>query len=84
MPTFHTFGPVEGRTDGRTLGVTRRCAMCAQDITVYVKPDDWHRFVDGESFIQEIFPYLTPDQRELLLNGFCGPCFDKFCPPDDD
>ena len=27
-------------------------------------------------FIQDAFFGLTPDQRELLITGICGKCFD--------
>ncbi len=82
MPTFHTH-PVE-REDDRTVAAVRRCDLCKQDIMVYVRPEDWTAFLEGRGYIQNLFPYLTAAERELLLNGFCGPCFDSFCPPDED
>jgi len=27
--------------------------------------------------IQNAFPYLDSGQREILISGICGPCFDK-------
>lgn len=72
------------RDDGRTCKVTRRCSLCDNDVSMYVKPGDFDDYIAGVGFIQDTFPYLTPDERELLLNGFCGPCFDSFCPPDEE
>tara|TARA_Y100000310_G_C20387451_1_gene671140 strand:+ start:362 stop:508 length:147 start_codon:yes stop_codon:yes gene_type:complete len=28
------------------------------------------------SYIQNAMPYLSADERELLISGTCGPCFD--------
>lgn len=72
------------RDDGRTCKLTRRCDLCGKDVSMYVQPGDFEKFLAGVGHIQDIFPYLADDERELLLNGFCGPCFDSFCPPDDE
>jgi len=71
------------RDDGRTCKVTRGCELCGNDVSMYVQPGDFEKFLAGVGYIQGIFPYLTAGERELLLNGYCGPCFDSFCPPDD-
>lgn len=72
------------RTDDRTLKVKRRCELCGEDVFVYVRPADFMTFLAGHSYVQTLFPYLTADERELLSAGFCGPCFDSFCPPEED
>lgn len=72
------------RDDGRTLKLTRKCELCGNDVSMCVYPEDFAKFVGGLGYVQTIFPYLTADEREILGNGFCGPCFDKFCPPDDE
>lgn len=72
------------RDDDRTLKLTRACDLCGKDVSMYVQPEAFDEFVSGRGYVQELFPYLTADERELLLNGFCGPCFDSFCPPEDD
>lgn len=83
MTVTFTTEPVD-REDGRTLKVTRRCEICGGDIVVFVEPGAFAEFAAGGGFVQTLFPYLSADERELLLNGFCGPCFNSFCPPDED
>ena len=34
---------------------------------------DWK----GGKYIQDAMPYLSADERELLISGTCGTCFDK-------
>ena len=72
------------RTDGRTCKVTRRCRLCGNDGSAYVRFVDFEKFVAGDNYVQNLFPYLSADERELLAHGFCGACFDASCPPDDD
>jgi len=34
---------------------------------------DWR---EGK-YIQNAMPYLSADEREILVSGICGDCFDK-------
>lgn len=70
------------RDDGRTCKATRRCHVCLKDVSVFVRPEDFEAFVRGEGYIQDLFPYLSAAERELLLSGTCGPCFEAIFPPD--
>lgn len=38
--------------------------------TMVVNKEDFVDFCNGEKAIQHCFPYLTADERELLLTGF--------------
>jgi hypothetical protein len=43
---------------------------------------DW---LAGKDFIQDLMPYLSAAERELLISKTCGSCFDKlFLPLDTD
>lgn len=35
-------------------------------------------------FVQDAFPQLSADDREILVSGMHGECFDEEFPPDDD
>lgn len=74
----------EERSDGRVCKCTRQCRLCGEDVSVYVRVEDFDTFLRRSGYVQNIFPYLTADERELLAHGFCGPCFDKACPPDEE
>ena len=52
------------------------CIKCAeaQHITVgHADLDAWQ----GGKNIQDARPYLSVDDREILISGICGECFDK-------
>lgn len=53
-----------------------RCIMCKTDFMLDVPQEGYRAWRSGEK-IQKALPTLTPDQRELLLSGICGECFDK-------
>lgn len=52
------------------------CNVCNESHIVRVKSEDYDRFTIGE-LIQNASPYLTPNERELLISGTCGKCFDE-------
>ena len=37
---------------------------------------DYEAWENGK-LIQDVMPYLSADEREVLISGICGPCFDK-------
>lgn len=55
-----------------------KCKMCgvSHKISVFKKDfEEWNMGTD--KIVQDVFPYLTINQRELLISGVCGRCFDK-------
>ena len=61
----------------KEIAVACRCPRCEEVNLVRVGADDivaWK--VDGVP-VQGAFPYLDADQREMLMTGICGTCWDK-------
>lgn len=52
-----------------------RCMMCRQVHTFQVRLEQYREYRAG-ALVQDAFPNLTPGQRELLISGFCDPCWD--------
>jgi len=57
--------------------MTIRCIKCASDHVIFVKTKDYVSWLSGSGFIQDIMPYLSASDRELLISNICGDCFDK-------
>ena len=57
-----------------TMWTTRR--KCNDQVEMKVNIDDVTAWENGK-LIQDAMPYLTPDEREVLISGTCGPCFDR-------
>lgn len=63
-----------------------RCVVCNQIKTVSVLEEDAIEYLNPtrERHIQDIFPYLKPEQRELLISNICPECWNDLFPPEDE
>jgi len=60
----------------REKTIVKTCVSCKTEHSIQVREQDWIRLQNGEH-IQDVMPYLSLDERELLISGICGKCFDK-------
>ncbi|MDI6789938.1 MAG: hypothetical protein QME44_04515 [Thermodesulfobacteriota bacterium] len=54
-----------------------QCLKCKKGYTLTGNASGLYRWNQREGLVQKIFPYLTADERELLVSQICGPCFVK-------
>ena len=52
------------------------CNKCKNQVEMAVNVDDYTSWENG-ALIQDTMPYLSADEREVLISGVCGTCFDK-------
>jgi hypothetical protein len=52
------------------------CKHCPRKYEVELDPHDLVRWANGE-LIQNAMPYLTADERELIMTGTCGECWER-------
>lgn len=57
--------------------VTTFCVNCDKEYVLNVNSEDLEKWETTNIFVQDAFSYLTPAERELLISGICGTCFDK-------
>ena len=57
-----------------------RCAMCGTSYAIMYNREDMVDWLSGLGFIQDVMPYLSNAERELLISRTCGDCFDKLFP----
>ena len=61
------------------------CVSCKKTYTLKVNIEDYFLFDSpNRPHIQDIFPYLTPAERELLLSGMCEECWNKMFTIEDE
>lgn len=53
-----------------------KCNLCKETHVIYAYIEDVELWESG-IHIQHAMPYLTADERELLISRTCGSCFDK-------
>ena len=56
--------------------ITKTCWQCHETFHLTVTCDQWDQWHAG-ALIQDAFPHLSADDREILISGTCGACFDK-------
>lgn len=71
MPDIKVVKIAEGKYNLSTM-----CLICGKTEGVIVNSQDYFNWNHG-MHIQNAFPYLTANQREILISGFCGQCFDE-------
>lgn len=60
------------------VSVDIKCKMCGVSHKISVLKKDFEEWNMGtDKRVQDVFPYLTINQRELLISGVCGECFDE-------
>lgn len=61
------------------ISIIAGCKQCHKRYLIKVKNADYEEYQSPNCKrpIQQIFPYLTGNERELLISGICGDCFDK-------
>lgn len=65
------------------ITIKKTCVMCKTNHELQVNDQDLVRLQNGEH-IQDVMPYLSADERELLISGICGKCFDKVFEDDEE
>lgn len=58
------------------VSLVAQCLVCKKTKHLMVYIEDYGRWQRGD-LIQEAFPYLSVDDREILISSTCGPCFDS-------
>ena len=59
------------------------CNFCGARLTVEADEERFARLDAGEH-IQDVFPELSAGNREIMISGICGECFDKIFADDED
>lgn len=53
-----------------------KCPICGSEKVFNVTDAQWNMYNSREYHIQDIFPELSPADRERMITGICGKCFD--------
>ena len=73
----------ETHTEGDRTIIFAVCTDCGQHKLFSVLTAHYDAWINGQ-VIQAALPEVSVDDRELLISGTCGPCFDKLFADEDD
>lgn len=60
----------------KEITIVTHCPICNHANFVEVNEADYWDWRDG-ALAQDVFPYLSTDERGMLINGICSTCWDK-------
>jgi hypothetical protein len=63
------------------LSITADCRSCNNAVSVFVHADDYRNYFYNKQLVQNVWPDLTADEREVIIghsNNYyiCGVCWD--------
>lgn len=67
----------------KEVSVITRCPFCGRGNKVEVNEIDYLDWDNG-MHAQDAFPYLSAEEREMLISGICPTCWEKMFGGDDD
>lgn len=56
--------------------VSTQCWRCDKKFTIVCNSEDYEAWQSGQ-LVQDVLAYLSADERELLISGTCGKCWDE-------
>lgn len=59
------------------------CIICGTQHTLNIDATKLSMYNAGFGKIQDLFPELTANERELLVSGICGKCYDSIMEDDE-
>lgn len=63
---------------------TLPCFVCGETSEVEVDANAYRYWKNGELLVQDAFPGMSPEQRELLITGTHPSCWDSMFSDEDD
>lgn len=64
------------KTNRRECEIVTVCPICGEEHLIPANLEDFHAWDEG-ALVQDTFPYLSADEREMLISGICPECWDK-------
>lgn len=65
-------------TNERNFPIFSKCRLCERTYRLDVRREDWKEFCRPDrGHIQDIFPYLSDEERELLISHTCPDCWKR-------
>jgi len=65
------------------INVTIKCRICGTNYDIPVYEDDLKRYEKG-ALVQDAFPYLSNEERELFISRTCDSCWKEMFSFDED
>lgn len=64
--------------------VEKMCSHCGQINRIAMTHEQYIKYTECSELVQNIFPELSPQKREILITGICPQCWEKIFPPEEE
>lgn len=61
----------------KEITIVTECPICHHANEIMVNEEDYFAWAFDGELVQNAFPYLTADEREMLISGICPKCWEK-------
>lgn len=65
------------------MDIITQCPFCGTAHVITVRFGDYAIWKYGGLSAQDVFPYLSADEREMLISGICPDCWDEMFGDED-
>ena len=59
----------------KTITLSIKCRHCGKVFNITMTEQQYFDYHNG-CYVQEVFPDKSANERELLISGICGKCYD--------
>jgi len=63
--------------------IKKTCFQCKKEHELHLPETGYNAWQEG-AYIQDAMPQVSADDRELLISGICGKCFDGLFADEDE
>lgn len=64
------------KTNRKETCISITCPVCGEKHLIFANVEDFLSWDEG-ALVQDAFPYLSPNEREMLISGICPDCWDR-------
>ena len=61
-----------------------KCPHCSKINNIYMSKKKYDEYINQKDLIQNIFPDITPQEREILISGICPDCWNEIFSNNDE
>lgn len=64
--------------------ISIQCKLCKKIYDFDITEEQYEKYIHKEDLIQNIFPEIKPELRELFISKICPDCWNKLFPSDEE
>jgi hypothetical protein len=62
-------------------GFTRTCMHCNEETEFCISKEEYQRLIINNEYIQDVFPFLEKEKREVMISGTHPECWNEMFNP---